>query len=72
VKGKADRKREIRDELLASGELVNAGGGRKFVLYTAGDPLLEQVRPARDAPGTHFETGPGSADESASASRVPL
>jgi hypothetical protein len=64
-------KRGVRDVLLASGALVNTGGERRFVLYAAGDPLLEQVRPYRGAPGTHFEIDTGSAGESASAPRVP-
>jgi hypothetical protein len=41
VQGQNARRREVRDELLASGDLVNTSGSRKFVLYAAGDPFLE-------------------------------
>jgi hypothetical protein len=64
VQGQNARRREVRDELLASGELVNVGGGRKFTLYAADDPLLDQVRPDSGAPGAQFELGTGLPRES--------
>jgi hypothetical protein len=47
VAGKAERKRSLRDELLAEGVLVNRGGPGRFLLYAADDPELP----------TLFETG---------------
>jgi hypothetical protein len=50
VQGKAERKRELRDRLLEDGQLVNVGGGLRFKLYAADDPLVARLRPERDAP----------------------
>jgi hypothetical protein len=47
VQGQNARRREVRDELLASGELVNVGGGRKFILYAAGGPASRAGAPRR-------------------------
>lgn len=71
VNGKGTRKRELRDELLASGAIVNVGKGQKFALHTADDPLVSQLRPAGDAVGTQFEIGTGFTGETATESRVP-
>jgi hypothetical protein len=71
VKGKGTRKRELRDELLASGDIVNVGAGQKFALHVADDPVVRQLRPAGDAVGTQFEIGTGFSGETATASRVP-
>ena len=65
VQGRSTRRREVRDELLEAGELVNVGRGSRFVLYAPGDPLLERVRPVGDAPGTQLEFDTGSMGESA-------
>ena len=69
ARGRGTRQREIRDELLESGALVNVGEGSRFVLYIAGDPALEQVRPEWDAPGTHSASATGSTAEKSE--RVP-
>jgi hypothetical protein len=71
VEGKASRKRSVRDLLLEEGSLVNVGGGHRFELYAADDPVLEQLRPEGDAVGTHSASDTESAGESANASRVP-
>lgn len=70
--GKAGRKREIRDRLLADGRIVNAGGttanGRAlFKLWHADDPL----RPDGDAPGDAPTATRGDGDSAATASLRP-
>jgi hypothetical protein len=53
-RGRGERARAARDELLESGAIVNYGKGGKFELYLADDPAC----PGRDTPGTHhFGTG---------------
>lgn len=73
VTGKAKHVRSVRDALLEEGLLVNVGTGKTFKLYRSDDPAIPEVRPERDAPGTHPASGTGTAGESASASlRPPL
>jgi hypothetical protein len=59
VTGQDDRKREIRDRLLAAGRLGNVGGSGGMKLWHHQDPerpaTQTELRPDRDAPGTHFD-----------------
>jgi hypothetical protein len=71
LSAKATRKRAIRDRLLETGALVNAGTGARMRLYLPDDPDLGLLRPDRDAPGTHSASPPGVERKSATASRVP-
>jgi hypothetical protein len=71
VNGGATRKREIRDGLLASGDLVNVGAGQKFALHVAGDPLVSQLVPAREPVATQLGVDTGFSHETATGSRFP-
>jgi hypothetical protein len=62
ISGKAKTKREQRDRLLEDGVVVNVGSPKSFRLYVADDPTIPQLRPGRDAPGTHPASGTGSTD----------
>jgi hypothetical protein len=58
VTGKGEKKRAIRDRLLAGDLLVNAGGAGGMKLWHPDDPALpEQLRPGRDAHGTQVLEG---------------
>jgi hypothetical protein len=50
VTGKGDRKRAIRDRLLAAGQLIDTGSGSRMRIWHADDP----ARPGRDAVGTQL------------------
>jgi AAA domain len=63
--GKGERKREIRDRLLAGGRLIDAGDKGGMKLWHADDPAIPhpqgELRPEGDAPGTHPASRPGAA-----------
>jgi hypothetical protein len=58
VGGKGERKRAVRDRLLAGGRLIDSGGKSGMNLWHADDParptVQEELRPDRDAVGTRL------------------
>jgi hypothetical protein len=73
--GKGERKRALRDRLLAGGRLVDAGTGSRMALWHADDPARpptqEALRPDRDAPGDAPVSGTGETDHCGTASLRP-
>jgi hypothetical protein len=49
-RGRGERARTVRDQLLETGQIVNSGKGGKFELYVADDPAC----PTRDTLGTQL------------------
>jgi len=75
VSGKGERLRKIRDRLLESRRLINAGSDKRMLLWHADDPAvpatLETSRPDGDAVGTRSESDTGEAAKGHVASPVP-
>jgi len=70
--GSTERKREVRDQLLEDGAIVNVPKGRTMRLYLADDPELEQVRLMSGAPEAHPAPPTGEGGFGASAPRASL